>query len=88
MTEQEIAALDGEIQLYRTVINKLDRLIKANERMMSGELDDLIQEFNFTQEQIDSWTGKITTEKQNLIFELLAIYNAYVNSQTPQGPQG
>jgi len=88
MTEQEIAILEAENTLYKTVIAKVQSLYQANDRLMSGEIDQLAADFNFTQEQIDGWTNKIAQEKQNLIFELLAIYNAYVNSQTPQDPQG
>jgi len=79
MTEEQIAAIDAESNLYRSIIHKLQALIYANDRLTSGELDNLIADFNFTQEQIDNWNAKIAAEKQALIQALLAIYQQYIN---------
>ena len=79
MTEEEIAAIDAENQLYQSIIAKLQALINANDRLTSGELENLIADFGFTQEQIDNWNAKIAAEKQALIQSLLAIYQQYIN---------
>jgi len=79
MTEEEINLLDAENHLYRSIMAKLQALINANDRLTSGELDNLIADFNFTQEQIDNWNAKIAAEKQVLIQALLAIYQQYIN---------
>ena len=84
MTEEEIAVLDGEIALYRSIQAKLQALVNANERLMSGEIDQLAADFGFTQEQIDNWNAKIAAEKQALIQALLAIYQQYMGAGNGQ----
>lgn len=78
MTEEQIALIDAETYLYRSIMAKLQALINANDRLTSGELDNLIADFNFTQEQIDNWNAKIAADKQALIQSLLAIYQQYM----------
>lgn len=81
MTEEQIALIDAETYLYRSIMAKLQALINANDRLTSGELENLIADFGFTQEQIDNWNAKIAAEKQALIQALLAIYQQYMGGQ-------
>jgi len=87
MTDEQLQALEVEGQLYRKVHSMISNLIATHEKLISGEIQDIVNELPVELRETlggsleTAYIQKITTEKTAIITELLAIYQQYVGGQ-------
>ena len=58
---------------------KLMLLIKIQEEQENGTINEMQATFALTQQQVDDYNAAKLTQKQQLITELTAMMNAYLN---------
>lgn len=58
---------------------KLMLLIKIQEEQENGTIDEMQATYALTQQQVDDYNAGKLAEKQQLITELAAMMNAYLN---------
>ena len=58
---------------------KLMSLIKIQEEQENGSIDEMQATYALTQQQVDDYNAAKLTQKQQLITELAAMMNAYLN---------
>lgn len=58
---------------------KLMSLIKIQEEQENGTIDEMQATYALTQQQVDDYNSGKLAEKQQLITELAAMMNAYLN---------